>query len=352
MLVHALIKVLFIFFSSSVEAERHPLLRRNSILARSLRPLTKPLAHQLTKRGLVKRSQCVLGGFGSEGSRDTEKQYTTVTTIITTVQGNSTQTLSSAIAKPTGTGIPSSFTLATDSNGDKFFDDFDFFTDADPTNGFVTYVSEDVARTDKLIGTQSDKVVVKADNTTTLASAGMRKSVRIISKAEFKEGDLLILDAEHLPYGCAQWPAFWLLGVGAEWPNAGEIDIFEGVNNNEANSMAMHTKKGCKVAEPMQASGDIQGTDCDALANENSGCAIHEKASTKSFGKPLNDNGGGVWATLWYSDAISIWFFERQNIPDDIDSKAPEPSKWGKPTASWATSSCDLSTYIKPQNWM
>lgn len=47
---------------------------------------------------------------------------------------------------------------------------------------------------------------------------------------------------------------------------------------------------------------------CDALIDGNVGCGILEK-STVSFGEAFNKNGGGVYATLFTTDGISIWFF-------------------------------------------
>ena len=48
-----------------------------------------------------------------------------------------------------------------------------------------------------------------------------------------------------MPYGCGTWPAYWF--VGPSWPNNGEIDVIEGVDNQDHSylSMTLHTSNGC-----------------------------------------------------------------------------------------------------------
>lgn len=42
------------------------------------------------------------------------------------------------------------------------------------------------------------------------------------------DGVLAVLDLQHMPEGCATWPAFWTLSAQGPWPHGGEIDIVEG----------------------------------------------------------------------------------------------------------------------------
>lgn len=53
-----------------------------------------------------------------------------------------------------------------------------------------------------------------------------RDSNRISSKKAFDES-VVIIDLEHMPHGCATWPAFWSLSQEGPWPAGGEIDIIE-----------------------------------------------------------------------------------------------------------------------------
>jgi hypothetical protein len=55
-------------------------------------------------------------------------------------------------------------------------------------------------------------------------------SIRIVSTKTFYHG-LVIADFDRMPFGCSVWPSFW--SVGPSWPHNGEIDIVEGVNNNQ-----------------------------------------------------------------------------------------------------------------------
>jgi beta-glucanase (GH16 family) len=110
--------------------------------------------------------------------------------------------------------------LQTTSAGSNFINAFDYFTESDPTHGFVQYVDGATAVSNRLVYTQGDQVVIKADNAT--VSPNGRPSVRIVSKNSYNQG-LFLLDLEHMPVGCGTWPAFWM--VGDNWPNNGEIDV-------------------------------------------------------------------------------------------------------------------------------
>mmetsp|Transcript_1601 Transcript_1601/g.2126 ORF Transcript_1601/g.2126 Transcript_1601/m.2126 type:complete len:95 (+) Transcript_1601:394-678(+) len=50
----------------------------------------------------------------------------------------------------------------------------------------------------------------------------------------------------HLDVVCWVWPAFWLTDED-KWPENGEIDIVEGVNNQSVAKTALHTSKDCEM---------------------------------------------------------------------------------------------------------
>ncbi|ORY08221.1 concanavalin A-like lectin/glucanase domain-containing protein [Clohesyomyces aquaticus] len=232
-----------------------------------------------------------------------------------------------------------------------FYGNFEFFTDKDPTNGFVKFVDQATAESTGLInatsyGANSNAVSWGVD--TTNNSPNGRSSIRLTSKKSYNNG-LVVLDVEHMPTGCGTWPAFWM--VGPSWPKNGEIDILEGVNEQEANAMTLHTGPGCSIAADSGAfAGEIATSNCDVNAanqDKNAGCSIH--ASNKNtYGAGLNANNGGVYATLWTDEAISIYFFPRGSIPDDVTGDSPNPAGWGKPAAKFA-GDCHIPSIFKSQ---
>jgi hypothetical protein len=46
-------------------------------------------------------------------------------------------------------------------------------------------------------------------------------------------------------------------------------------------------------------------------------------------------------AVLWDNTGVSVYFFDRQNIPSDITAQAPVPEGWGTPSAFWPASGCN-----------
>jgi hypothetical protein len=51
--------------------------------------------------------------------------------------------------------------------------------------------------------------------------------------------------------------------------------------------------------------GILENTDCDTSVDNNAGCNI-KSSSTTTYGTEFNEDGGGVFATQWTSDAITI----------------------------------------------
>lgn len=256
----------------------------------------------------------------------------------------------------------SAYTLKDDYTPSTFFSQFTFFTDSDPTNGYVDYISQSAATSAGLINTNNNQIYMGVDSTNVASGRG-RKSVRLTSNAVYNHA-LIILDLDHMPGSiCGVWPAFWT--VGPNWPTSGEIDIIEGVNGQVGNSMALHTGAGCSVGGSGSSSntspntgsaqavfsGTIKTSDCNIAAAgqpTNAGCAI-TTSDASTYGSGLNSANGGVYATEWTSSAIRVWFFPRGSIPSDIDSGSPSPSSWGAPLSSFGGGSCNIDNSFRDQ---
>ncbi|UKZ62921.1 uncharacterized protein TrAtP1_004152 [Trichoderma atroviride] len=220
------------------------------------------------------------------------------------------------------------YSLSVTYDVSNFFSSFDFFTDHDPTNGFVEYVDANTANSLNLTSTLTGSVIMGVDSTETNPANG-RKSVRVTSQQSFNHG-LFIADIAHMPGSvCGAWPAFWM--VGPNWPSSGEIDIIEGVNTQTSDSITLHTSAGFSVSNDGSNSGtQLLGSDCEG----NNGCS-QTTSDNQNYGDGFNAINGGVYATEWTSDHIAVWFFPRTGIPSDISSENPNPSGWGTPLAQF-----------------
>jgi len=218
-----------------------------------------------------------------------------------------------------------------------FFDQFSFWDGEDPTHGFVKYQDKSSAESLGLISSGEGNIRMSVDSTNEAPDG--RPSVRITSNKVYNYG-LIVADIEHMPGGiCGTWPAFWTLGP--DWPNGGEIDIFEGVNDQGANLGTLHTGPGCSISDNGGFSGNLTHSTCASSGDENTGCQIASDDSN-SYGAGFNNNGGGVYATEWTSSCINMWFFPRGSVPSDVLGNSPDPSTWGPPSAKFE-GECDMS---------
>ncbi|KAJ4365725.1 nicotinate-nucleotide diphosphorylase (carboxylating) [Neocucurbitaria cava] len=311
------------------------------------------------------------------------------TTVMSTfaVLGSAHNNDNSNNTTPQSTG---QYKLTDDISYANFFSSFDFFTGPDPTQGFVQYQNLTSAIEQKLIGYLPDTQSVFLGVDYTNKNDKGRASVRIESKKAWSQG-LLIADIRHMPASqCSVWPAYWLLGYDptgkTSWPELGEVDLLEGVNDYEQNSVTLHTSKGCVVDNstmPAPSTGGTSSTeaaftglmttdDCDVAAagqGKNVGCSIQapkimsgvqlgsgtdsEETSLPSYGTEFNKAGGGIYAMEWTSSGISVWFIPRNsaayttnfgNNTSTNSMTSPDPSTWGiTPIARFSGSGCDYT---------
>lgn len=241
-----------------------------------------------------------------------------------------------------------SYELVKNYSGLNFFDSFNFFSGADPTQSFVKYVDLNTANNTGLAGFASSEdfqnVIYLGVDWWNITPAG-RPSTRIESKDTFSQA-MWIADIKHMPGGiCGSWPAYWLLGTGQDWPKAGEIDIMEGINKQTANKMVLHADSGVTVSNVTATSysqsnitqmrGTLSSLDCSLDSAGTTGCVA--EGSPGSFGSGFNENGGGIVVTEFTGTSISIWNFARDEVPADISAGMPCRDDWRAPDAYFTT---------------
>lgn len=267
------------------------------------------------------------------------------------------------------------YTLKDDMSHPNFFDAFNLFSGPDPTQGFVQYQAMESAIQNQYVGYFDDiKSIYLGVDYKNQDSKG-RASIRVEGKKLYNQG-LLVADIRHMPPStCGTWPAFWLLGTNNgqdAWPDFGEIDILEGVNEYEANAVTLHTSAGCAVDNATTSAGSagmdqqtaylgtMATSNCDVKAadqDKNVGCSIKApkpgtKGALPSYGTNFNSAGGGVYATEWTSTSISTWFFPHNSTIytsqfAKSNSTTLDTSTWGTPLAKFQGAKCDFTQRFK-----
>jgi len=246
---------------------------------------------------------------------------------------------------------PTTSTNDNPDGGENFFDQFNYFTGYDPTQGFVHYVPREQAQSLNLTSATADSAFLRVDTSVGPgdkpdASTG-RFSVRVESKKTYDSG-LFIFDIKHTPYGCGTWPALWLTD-SSNWPENGEIDVMEATNKADTgNQMTLHTTGGCSMDVKRKNTGEVMKKDCNHEKSDNDGCGV--KSDADGFGTGFNKNGGGVMAVEWRKEGIRMWQFARKSIPSDIKSNKPAPGTWGTAVADFPNTDCNIGSHFKNQS--
>lgn len=283
--------------------------------------------------------------------------------------------------------------------GPEFADFYDFYEGADSVGsaGYNTYISRERAIASSLIRLVNATVPDDDDNDdgnggtpstpfvyiqSLPTKEGPRESIRLEGKTRWNAG-LFVLDLDHLPAGCGQWPAFWLTDED-HWPDHGEIDIVEGINDQSVAKTALHTGNECSMyahvpdyaqtghwdrstgipdtfTGRMDYTTSVPADNCWVLTPHqwaNQGCvAVSDQNHT--LGAGLNKQGGGVYALQWdpLNRYIRSWVFPKaQGIPVNLQDSmissaanrnnqhssssqkpvAPDPNTWGLPYGYFA----------------
>ncbi|WFD22383.1 hypothetical protein MEQU1_001053 [Malassezia equina] len=238
--------------------------------------------------------------------------------------------------------------LADTVQGNDYFEKFNFFTgnDLQLTQGLVNYVDLQTAKNTNLSYVDGNNFVMRVD-TTQVQEQG-RPSVRIESKQSYTDA-VIVLQVSHIPTGCAVWPAFWTVTKNQQaWPAGGEIDIIENVNDQYPYNLgSAHVQQGdCAITNPKQT-GTTVFDQCNAVANDNSGCRIAMNGTqTATGGVALNQQGGGTVALQRDlsegGQGIRMWFWGPNNLPSDLKNpgNSVDPTSWGTPAADLGLTQC------------
>lgn len=122
------------------------------------------------------------------------------------------------------------------------------------------------------------------------------------------------------------------------------------MNNQTYNQVTLHVgSQGCEFGDDADVTGEIveENTSCYVTQDSNLGCSYRDNSS-KSYGTGFNEAQGGVFALLFTSEEIAVWFWSREDVPDTV-ADSPDTASFGTPVARWPKTSCDIDKYFAAQ---
>jgi len=110
--------------------------------------------------------------------------------------------------------------------------------------------------------------------------------------------------------------------------------------------MALHAASGCTKANSSVQTGTNNSPNC----TDGSGCTVLE-TNTNSVGAAFASAQGGVWATQFDVSGIYIWFWNRANLPANLQNPGStiDTTGWGTPSAAYPSTTCNISNYFTSQ---
>ncbi|KAF9469590.1 laminarinase [Collybia nuda] len=251
-----------------------------------------------------------------------------------------------------GPAISATYPISDTVIGSAFYSAFNFQAIGDPTHGRVNYVNQATAQSQNLTFASSDSFILRADFKTTLSASGPgRNSVRIRSNKVYTT-HVAVFNIRHMPQGCGTWPAVWETNE-SNWPNGGEIDILEGVNDQGPNAATLHTGSGCTMPSSRAQTGTSGQLDCNAAVNGNTGCGVRLN-SAQSYGPTFNNNGGGWYVVERNNNFIKVWFWARNDgsVPSDVKNGASSVNTdaWRTPDAFFPNTNCNIAQHFNQHN--
>lgn len=172
--------------------------------------------------------------------------------------------------------------------------------------------------------------------------AGLRSEKQRYKRTTVKIGTkkawtyfLAAMRYSHVPWGCGVWPAFFTLADNAPWPDGGELDILEYVNDLGAFS-SFHTNRPCSLdSEEVNKFRSMPDFNAMGYNCQTKYCADCKTLGCAPMMVPLLSGQQwarrpGVLAMERTTAFIKIFFIPDGALPADLTSDSPRPDSWDR----------------------